>query len=89
MSSKKTANRNSKAQKNLNTEDFDPEKYQHDAQASLRAISNLLELLDRGYDFSTREGQEILAEVSDAMIWLAKALNIKFDVKDRRNPTRL
>jgi hypothetical protein len=88
MSPTKPANRVFKTTKNLGNENFDTGKYVHDARASLRAISNLLELIDRGYDLSTKEGQEILAEVSDAMIWLAKALNIEFDVKDRRKLAR-
>jgi hypothetical protein len=84
MASTKPSKRNLKTQKILGNKDL--ERYLHDAKSSLRAVSNVLELIDSGYDFSTKQGQEILAEVGDAVTWMAKALNVEFKIKDRRKP---
>jgi hypothetical protein len=86
MASTKPSKRNLKTQKILGNKDLDMERYLHDAKSSLRAVSNVLELIDSGYDFSTKQGQEILAEVGDAVTWMAKALNVEFKIKDRRKP---
>jgi hypothetical protein len=59
MASTKPAKRNLKTKKKLGNKDLDMARYLHDAKSSLRAFFGLLELINRGYDFSTKEGRAI------------------------------
>lgn len=52
------------------------ENHQHDLKRAIRAMSNVIELVQRGYNFKTARGKEVLNEAEALRKWLENDLGL-------------